>query len=71
MPFLMEPDEAAARIVKAIRLRRKVYDFPWPTALLVKLSRWAPDWLLARIYDVPGQRSAAPEGAVPARDGSG
>src|SRR5262249_61301206 len=30
MPFLMEPEEAARRILDALRRRRKVFDFPWP-----------------------------------------
>src|SRR4029077_16382265 len=29
MPFLMEADEAARRIVRALARRRKVYNFPW------------------------------------------
>jgi short-subunit dehydrogenase len=48
MPFLLEADEAARRIVKALRRRRKVFDFPWPTALLMRLTRWLPDWAMAR-----------------------
>lgn len=48
MPFLMEADEAARRIVQALRRRRKVYDFPWPMMVLTKwLLPWAPDWMLA------------------------
>jgi short-subunit dehydrogenase len=49
MPFLMEPDEAARRIVRALRRRVKVFDFPLPTALLMKLTRWLPDWAMARV----------------------
>jgi short-subunit dehydrogenase len=49
MPFVLEADEAARRIVRALRQRRKVYNFPWQTALLTRLLGWAPDWLLARI----------------------
>src|SRR5262249_11495248 len=30
MPFLLEADEAARRIVRALRGRVKVYNFPWP-----------------------------------------
>ncbi len=49
MPMLMEADEAARRIVRALQRRRKVFDFPWPMMLLTKwLAPWAPDWLLAR-----------------------
>jgi short-subunit dehydrogenase len=48
MPFLLEADEAARRIVRALRRRRKAYNFPWPTALLMRLTRWLPDWVMAR-----------------------
>lgn len=49
MPWLMEADEAAQRIVRALRRRRKVYNFPWQTTLLMKMTRWLPDWVLARV----------------------
>jgi short-subunit dehydrogenase len=48
MPFVMEADAAARRMVRALRRRRKVYNFPWPTAVLMKLTRWLPDWVMAR-----------------------
>jgi short-subunit dehydrogenase len=48
MPWLLEADEAARRIVRALRRRRKVYNFPWQLAWLMKLTRWLPDWVLAR-----------------------
>jgi short-subunit dehydrogenase len=48
MPGLMTADAAAERIVRAIRQGRKVYNFPWQAILLTKMSRWMPDWLLAR-----------------------
>jgi short-subunit dehydrogenase len=47
MPWLLTADEAADKIVRALTRRRKVYNFPWQTALLMKLTRWAPDWLVA------------------------
>lgn len=48
MPWLLEADEAARRIVRALKQRRKVYNFPWPTWLLMQLTRWLPDWVMAR-----------------------
>jgi short-subunit dehydrogenase len=48
MPWLIEADEAARRMVRALRRRRKVYNFPWQTTLLMKATRWLPDWVLAR-----------------------
>jgi short-subunit dehydrogenase len=48
MPGLMTADAAAERIVRTIRQGRKVYNFPWQAILLTTMSRWMPDWLLAR-----------------------
>jgi short-subunit dehydrogenase len=48
MPGLLEADEAARRIVRALRRRRKVYNFPVGLSLLMKLTRWLPDWIIAR-----------------------
>lgn len=49
MPWLLTAEEAARRIVRALKRKRKVYNFPWQTALLMKCGRWAPDWLLDRM----------------------
>jgi short-subunit dehydrogenase len=49
MPFVMEADEAARRIVRALRRRVKVFNFPWQTTVMMKLTRWLPDWLMARV----------------------
>jgi short-subunit dehydrogenase len=48
MPFVMSADAAARRIVRALHRRRKVYNFPWQLSLLMKVTRWLPDWVLAR-----------------------
>jgi len=48
MPFLLTADQAARRIVGALRRRKKVYDFPWQMALLMRLTAWLPDWIMAR-----------------------
>jgi short-subunit dehydrogenase len=48
MPFILEADEAARRIVRALKRGRKVYDFPWQMAWLMKLTRCLPDWMFAR-----------------------
>jgi len=48
MPFLMEPDEAARRVARALRRKKKVFNFPWPMARLVKFCYWVPDWIMAR-----------------------
>lgn len=55
-PWLLEPDEAARRMVGALRRRVKVYNFPWTTTLLMKLAAWLPDRFVAgqvRRYQPP------------------
>jgi len=48
MPLVMEADAAAKRILLALRRKPKVYNFPWRMSLLMKLTRWLPDWFVAR-----------------------
>jgi short-subunit dehydrogenase len=50
MLFPIEADEAARRIVRALRRRAKVVNFPWRTAALMGLARLMPDWVLARAF---------------------
>ncbi len=68
MPFVLSADEAARRIVGALRRRPKVYNFPWQTATLMKLARWAPDWLMARLFHDYLEHPPMPE---PVAAGSG
>jgi short-subunit dehydrogenase len=49
MPWLLEADEAARRILKALRRRVKVYNFPWRASLMMGFLRRLPDWLVMRI----------------------
>jgi short-subunit dehydrogenase len=48
MPFLLEPDEAARRILRAVRAGRRVYNFPFPMAALMALVRILPSGVLDR-----------------------
>src|SRR5262249_21102261 len=48
MPFVMDAERAARKVVKALARRRKVYNFPWQMTLLMKLTCWLPDWIVAR-----------------------
>ncbi len=48
-PWMMEPEEAARRIVWAIRRKRKVYNFPWQLALMTRISQVLPDWVIDRV----------------------
>jgi short-subunit dehydrogenase len=61
MPWLLEADEAARRIVRALRRRRKVYNFPWQTSLLMKLTRWLPDWVMAQSMHKYNENPPFPE----------
>jgi hypothetical protein len=59
MPFLLAADSAARTMVRALQRRRKVFNFPWPMSLLMKLTRWMPDWLLARQMRQPARAERA------------
>jgi short-subunit dehydrogenase len=51
MPFVLEVDDVARRIVRALRHGRGgVVRFPWQTSCLTRLARWAPDALVARLF---------------------
>jgi short-subunit dehydrogenase len=46
--FLMEPAAAAKRILRALRRRPGLFRFPKRMAALMWLTKWAPDWIIAR-----------------------
>ena len=50
MPFLVQADDAARRIVRALERRKKVFDFPRPMRFVMRLAQWGPDWLVARVF---------------------
>lgn len=41
-PFQISADDAAARILEGIARRKSFVAFPWPLAILSRLSRWLP-----------------------------
>jgi short-subunit dehydrogenase len=49
MPFLMELDDAVAKILKAIEKRKKSYAFPWQLATIVRLGLIMPNFLYDQI----------------------
>ena len=49
MPFLVEPDYVARKIVRAIERRRRVSAFPWPVAAFVWLAKRTPNAIYDRI----------------------
>ena len=67
MPFVLEADEAARRIVRALRRRPKVYNFPWPMTVLARLSRIAPDWFMALAFKSYLENPPMPEPTTTAR----
>jgi short-subunit dehydrogenase len=53
LPFLLEVDDAACRIIKAVERRARTYAFPWQLASLVRVIRHIP----GRLYDRIASRS--------------
>jgi short-subunit dehydrogenase len=47
LPFLLEPDDAACRILRAVERRARTYAFPWQLAGLVRMLKHLPN----AIYD--------------------
>jgi short-subunit dehydrogenase len=52
MPFLMEPEVAVNKILRAIEKRKKSYAFPWQLATIVRAGMVMPnfmyDWISSR-----------------------
>jgi short-subunit dehydrogenase len=69
MPWLLQADDAARRIARALRRRRKVFNFPWQMALLMKLTRWLPDWVINKVMHNYNEHPPmpAPDGAAAAQ----
>ena len=49
LPFLLEPDDAARRIIRAIERRARTYAFPWQLASLVRVIKHIPDAVYDRL----------------------
>ena len=47
LPFLLEPEDAACRIIRAVERRARTYAFPWQLASLVRVLKHVP----GRLYD--------------------
>jgi short-subunit dehydrogenase len=47
LPFLLEPGDAACRIIRAVERRARTYAFPWQLASLVRVIKHMP----GRLYD--------------------
>ena len=49
LPFLLEADDAACRIIRAVERRARTYAFPWQLASLVRVLRHMPSALYDRL----------------------
>jgi len=54
MPYLMELDDAVAKILGAIEKRKKSYAFPWQLASIVRAGMIMPTWM----YDYISSRNS-------------
>jgi short-subunit dehydrogenase len=59
-PWMIEADDAARRMVRALWRRRKVYNFPWKTTLLMRGGRWMPDWVTAWLAPASYEKPTVP-----------
>ncbi len=48
-PWMMQPDDAARRMIGAIRRRRKVHNFPWQLNVMTRIGQVMPDWIIRRM----------------------
>jgi len=55
MPFLLETDDAADRMGRAILRGDARFAFPWQTAWLTRLASLLPGWLVARTMGYSGK----------------
>ena len=49
LPFLLETDDAACRILRAVERRARTYAFPWQLAGLVRMMKHLPNALYDRL----------------------
>jgi len=57
LPFIMEADRAAGKIIKAIEKRKKSYAFPWQLAAFVRAGMIMPNF----VYDLLSRRESFKE----------
>jgi short-subunit dehydrogenase len=59
MPFLLETDDAANRMGRAILRGQRRYAFPWQMAWLTRFASLLPSWVLARAMRFRSERRTA------------
>lgn len=70
MPFMVEVQDAAAKILRGIDRKKREVRFPWPLITAVRLLRAMPDWLFDAIctrIQRPPPRDQATGGGEPSR----
>jgi len=60
MPFLLQPDDAAARMLRVIAAGRKFAVVPWQMAIVGRLLRCLPRWLFDRAFANVKRKPRAP-----------
>jgi short-subunit dehydrogenase len=64
MPWLLDADDAAHRIVRALQKKKKVFNFPWQMSVLMWLTNWLPDWIIARSMQKYNENPPFPKGPL-------
>jgi short-subunit dehydrogenase len=59
LPFLLEVEEAASLMVRAVEARKKTYTLPWQMNLLRHVLSNAPEWFVRRVAPPPHRRGTS------------
>jgi len=70
MPFLLEADDAADRMGRAILRGDKLFAYPWPMVFAARAARLVPDVVVARVMGKSGGKPAR-SGRPQSRSGAG
>jgi len=62
MPFLLEADDAARRVARAIATQRRLAVIPWQMALVSLVLRHLPGWLYDRLFARAPRKPRQPPG---------
>jgi NAD(P)-dependent dehydrogenase (short-subunit alcohol dehydrogenase family) len=66
MPFLLQPDDAAARMLRVIAAGRKFAVVPWQMAIVGRLLRCLPRWIYDRVLAGKKRKPRVPDQRTPA-----
>jgi short-subunit dehydrogenase len=50
MPFILDADEAAKRMVRAIERQTSFTVIPWQMSLVGRVLKWLPRWLYDSLF---------------------